>query len=72
MATERLGSTLPPERLDAVARQIPVGRIGTPAEIGAAVVFLASDGAGSSTALSSTSTAAAWSTPEPRPRRPNP
>jgi 3-oxoacyl-[acyl-carrier protein] reductase len=45
VATERLGSTLPPERLDALARQIPVGRIGTPAEIGAAVVFLASDGA---------------------------
>ena len=43
--TERLGSTLPPERLHALARQIPVGRIGTPAEIGAAVVFLASDGA---------------------------
>jgi 3-oxoacyl-[acyl-carrier protein] reductase len=45
VATERLGTTLPQERLDALARQIPVGRIGTPAEIGAAVVFLASDGA---------------------------
>jgi 3-oxoacyl-[acyl-carrier protein] reductase len=44
--TERLGSTLPKERLDVIARQIPVGRIGTPAEIAAAVVFLASDGAG--------------------------
>ena len=43
--TERLGSTLPKERLDVIARQIPVGRIGTPAEIAAAVVFLASDGA---------------------------
>jgi 3-oxoacyl-[acyl-carrier protein] reductase len=43
--TERLRATLPPERLDALARQIPVGRIGTPAEIGAAVAFLASDGA---------------------------
>jgi NAD(P)-dependent dehydrogenase (short-subunit alcohol dehydrogenase family) len=43
--TERLGSTLPRERLDALAKQIPLGRIGTPAEIAAAVVFLASDGA---------------------------
>jgi 3-oxoacyl-[acyl-carrier protein] reductase len=43
--TERLLATFPPERLDALARQIPVGRIGTPAEIGAAVAFLASDGA---------------------------
>jgi 3-oxoacyl-[acyl-carrier protein] reductase len=43
--TERLRATLPPERLDALARQIPVGRIGTPAEIGSAVAFLASDGA---------------------------
>jgi 3-oxoacyl-[acyl-carrier protein] reductase len=43
--TERLGSTLPRERLDALAKQIPVGRIGTPAEIAAAVVFLTSDGA---------------------------
>jgi 3-oxoacyl-[acyl-carrier protein] reductase len=43
--TERLRATFPPERLDALARQIPVGRIGTPAEIGAAVAFLASDGA---------------------------
>jgi NAD(P)-dependent dehydrogenase (short-subunit alcohol dehydrogenase family) len=43
--TERLGSTLPRERLDALAKQIPVGRIGTPAEIATAVVFLTSDGA---------------------------
>jgi 3-oxoacyl-[acyl-carrier protein] reductase len=43
--TERLLATFPPERLDALARQIPVGRIGTPAEIGSAVAFLASDGA---------------------------
>jgi 3-oxoacyl-[acyl-carrier protein] reductase len=44
--TERLGSSLPRERLDALAKQIPVGRIGKPAEIAAAVVFLVSDGAG--------------------------
>jgi 3-oxoacyl-[acyl-carrier protein] reductase len=43
--TERLGSALSRERLDALARQIPLGRIGTPADIAAAVVFLASDGA---------------------------
>ncbi len=43
--TERLGATFPPERLDALARQIPVGRMGAPAEVAAAVVFLASDGA---------------------------
>jgi 3-oxoacyl-[acyl-carrier protein] reductase len=45
VATERLASSLPAERLEALARQIPVGRIGTTAEIAAAVVFLASDAA---------------------------
>jgi 3-oxoacyl-[acyl-carrier protein] reductase len=43
--TERLASTLPRERREVLARQIPLGRIGRPAEIAAAVVFLASDGA---------------------------
>jgi 3-oxoacyl-[acyl-carrier protein] reductase len=43
--TERLGSSLPRERLDALARQIPLGRIGTPDEIAAAVTFLASEDA---------------------------
>jgi 3-oxoacyl-[acyl-carrier protein] reductase len=43
--TERLRSSLPRKRLDALATQIPVGRIGKSAEIAAAVVFLASDGA---------------------------
>jgi 3-oxoacyl-[acyl-carrier protein] reductase len=43
--TERLGATLSRERLEALARQIPVGRIGAPAEIAAAVAFLASDAA---------------------------
>jgi 3-oxoacyl-[acyl-carrier protein] reductase len=43
--TERLQSTLAAERLDALARQVPLGRIGTPEEIAAAVVFLASEGA---------------------------
>jgi NAD(P)-dependent dehydrogenase (short-subunit alcohol dehydrogenase family) len=43
--TERLGATLPRERLEILARQIPVGRIGAPAEIAAVVAFLASDAA---------------------------
>jgi 3-oxoacyl-[acyl-carrier protein] reductase len=43
--TERLRAILPRERLAALAGQIPVGRVGAPAEIGAAVAFLASDAA---------------------------
>jgi len=44
--TERLGASLPRERIETLARQIPLGRIGMPADIAAAVVFLTSDGAG--------------------------
>jgi len=43
--TERLAASLPRERLETLARQVPLGRIGTPAEIAAAVAFLGSDGA---------------------------
>ncbi|WP_232838882.1 SDR family oxidoreductase [Streptomyces geranii] len=35
-----------PEGVDAVARTVPVGRLAEPSDIGAAVVFLASDAAG--------------------------
>lgn len=43
--TEKLASYLPQERLDALARQIPLGRLAGPEEIGAVVAFLASDAA---------------------------
>ena len=37
---------LPPERVEAIAQSIPVGRVGRPEEVGALVAFLASDEAG--------------------------
>jgi 3-oxoacyl-[acyl-carrier protein] reductase len=37
---------LPPERVEELARSIPVGRVGRPEEVGALVAFLASDEAG--------------------------
>jgi 3-oxoacyl-[acyl-carrier protein] reductase len=43
--TRQLEGTLAPERLAALAEQVPLKRIGTPEELAAAVVFLASEGA---------------------------
>jgi NAD(P)-dependent dehydrogenase (short-subunit alcohol dehydrogenase family) len=43
--TGQLERNLDAARLDALARQVPLERLGTPAEIAAAVVFLASDAA---------------------------
>jgi len=37
---------LPPERVEALAATIPVGRVGRPQEVGAVAAFLASDDAG--------------------------
>lgn len=41
--TDMLGRAAPPEKLEAIARARPLGRIATPAEIADAVIFLASD-----------------------------
>ena len=38
-------ASLPPERRDPIARAVPLGRIGTPEDVAAAVVWLASDAA---------------------------
>jgi 3-oxoacyl-[acyl-carrier protein] reductase len=43
--TDKLASYLPPERLEAIARQIPLGRLAAPEEIGGVVAFLASEAA---------------------------
>jgi 3-oxoacyl-[acyl-carrier protein] reductase len=44
--TPRIEALMPQARLDALAAQVPVGRLATPGEIAAAVVFLASEEAG--------------------------
>jgi 3-oxoacyl-[acyl-carrier protein] reductase len=38
-------SSLPPERREPIVRAVPLGRIGTPEDVAAAVVWLASDAA---------------------------
>jgi NAD(P)-dependent dehydrogenase (short-subunit alcohol dehydrogenase family) len=37
---------LPPGAMDVITKRAPAGRVGDPAELGASVVFLASDAAG--------------------------
>jgi 3-oxoacyl-[acyl-carrier protein] reductase len=39
-------AAMPPERVEALARRIPVGRVGRPEEVGALVAFLCSEHAG--------------------------